>query len=432
MGMFSSSNEHKPIVAQLGTYKPWVQQGLALTWGSHWKADAVKGSHPDSLLTFKVFIGWVRFVDAAVAHKEEMKEINDKIAEAQRLREYSIGNAPKPDQEAKDRAKQPFKSKFGQKHGYASAAANAMVEKHEVEVAKALGKPLPEKAAAALAKQKELASRTKPKPKPKKSRSSRWSMSGSGKGSTGRRSVAQAVGSFGRRASLSGSSRRLSVGGKSGEGGGGGFSFGALFGQSSRASVAQREAESTVQQWTTQLFGTTASAPQAAAGTGTGAGATSGAGASTEKRRDSIEPRKMPAPGDFVTESHRMTPSAKRLSVFRSRKSVTAPPTTLFEEPAPPVVEERPKPPSQPPKRTQVMDECRKQVLKVLESGGAPIETDTRMMQEALDRWVACGAPLSDSTALVMVKVYGAKPPGLAPIHNPIPRRDPQTESLLA
>ena len=66
-------------------------------------------------------------------------------------------------------------------------------------------------------------------------------------------------------------------------------------------------------------------------------------------------------------------------------------------------------------------------VSEILQHGGAPIETDTRRMQEGLDRWVAAGAPLSDSAALVMVKVYGAQPPPTEPKRVVLPRADPLT-----
>ena len=82
MGLFGGASTHKPMVAKLGTMSPWVQPGLQLTWGARWSADAVKGPRPDKLLLFKAFLGWKHFADAQVAHREEMKEINDKIAEA--------------------------------------------------------------------------------------------------------------------------------------------------------------------------------------------------------------------------------------------------------------------------------------------------------------------------------------------------------------
>jgi hypothetical protein len=130
-------------------------------------------------------------------------------------------------------------------------------------------------------------------------------------------------------------------------------------------------------------------------------------------------------PGNFVTESQRAGPPAKRLSVFR-RKSVSTSATELFEaqqtaEPA------RPLPPSQPPKRSEVMDDVRKMIFEILQHGGAPIETDARKMQEGLDKWTAAGAPLSDSAALVMMKVYGAKPPPTEPKRVVLPRADPLT-----
>ena len=118
---------------------------------------------------------------------------------------------------------------------------------------------------------------------------------------------------------------------------------------------------------------------------------------------------------------------AARAAEFLSKNEIVhmvASPLERAQQTAEPA---RPLPPSQPPKRSEVMDDVRKMIFEILQHGGAPIETDARKMQEGLDKWTAAGAPLSDSAALVMMKVYGAKPPPTEPKRVVLPRADPLT-----